>query len=399
MLSGVMIIMIPYIAFKKKAFTLSASYATVILLAFIFLAGINYLVLIVTTFIMLTVSAKAVQRVTKKEILDDLSKKTGTRDLIQLGANGGPAMICVLLFLCSGNQIFLYGYIAAIAEAYGDSMASLIGPRSRGRTINLATLKDIPPGLSGGVSLRGSVSCVFSCLFVTLIAFSLGLQTWRLLLVTFFSSISGCFLDSLMGATVQVKYRCNDCGKITEKETHCNKKTLVFSGVVHIDNDTVNIASNIFSAVFSIVLIIIIRALSIKIFLNYFVLFVLMMALTSFLHEVGHLIGCAIWKCKVLFVEFGCIKYSVIDKRLILKFKGESKCAFSTSNRRTARLVYLSGPAMNGLLAIVAAVSMLVSPSILGGLFLLSNTIKFALNIYPSHNTDGNMAFIVLKGV
>lgn len=398
LLSGLMAVIIPFLAYKKNAFTLAAASAAVALLALISLAGIKWLILIVLTFLLLIVAEKIVKKTIEKENIDDISKKTGARDLVQLGANGGAALICVLLYMWTKEQMFMCGYVTAIAEAFGDSMASSIGSTSRGKTINLATLEEMPSGLSGGVSFCGSVACCLSCFAITLIALVLGLQTWHQLMISFICSTAGCFLDSLMGATIQVKYKCKKCGKVTEKEKHCDEQTEYFSGKPFIDNDIVNISSNFFAATFAILFLAVFNVVPVNRMLEYTALFVLMLAVASLLHEIGHMIGCAIWKCTILSVKCGFINYDFSSKKISLRFKGKNNCAFSSNNKSRARMVYLSGPIMNGFLAVVALIWLLLSPALPWGFFLIANCLKFVFNLIPSKNTDGYMAFVVLRG-
>lgn len=397
LLLGLMAIAIPFLAYKKKAFTLSAAMVAVALLSVISISGIKWLILIVTSFLMLTVAEKVVKITTANENIEDISKKSGARDLVQLVANGGAALICVLLHMWTKESMFLCGYVAAIAEAFGDSMASTIGATSHGKTINLATFEEMPSGLSGGVSIRGSVACCLSCFAIALIALALGLQTWHQLLISFICSLAGCFLDSLMGATMQVKYICKKCGKVTEKAEHCGEKTEYYSGKPIVDNDMVNISSNLFATALAILLIAISRIILFNIMLNYVVLFIPMMAIASLMHEVGHLTGCAIWKCRVLSVKYGFIYYDNSSKTISLMLKGKNNCEFASNSKSKARMVYLSGPILNGLLSVIALIYMFPSPSLLWVLIFLSNFLKFVFNIFPSKYTDGYMALIALK--
>ena len=52
---------------------------------------------------------------------------------------------------------------------------------------------------------------------------------------------AGALVDSLLGATVQVQYRCPGCGQLTERRAHCDGQVTVrASGVPWIGNDAVN---------------------------------------------------------------------------------------------------------------------------------------------------------------
>lgn len=67
---------------------------------------------------------------------------------------------------------------------------------------------------------------------------------------------AGAMFDSLLGSFLQVKFRCPQCGAITEKEMHCGKETVRISGVRSINNDCVNLLSNAFTALISAALLI-----------------------------------------------------------------------------------------------------------------------------------------------
>ena len=57
-----------------------------------------------------------------------------------------------------------------------------------------------------------------------------------------------------LGASIQVKYKCEKCKKITERKEHCGKETNYYKGIKWIDNNLVNLLSN--AIVFIILLII-----------------------------------------------------------------------------------------------------------------------------------------------
>ena len=396
-LSVLMVVAIPFVAYRKKAFTLSAAVAAVVLLAIISFAGIKTLALIVASFLILSVVEKIIQYKKGETVAEEISKKTGARDLFQLGANGCAALLCILLFFLFGNHMYLCGYTAALAEALGDSMASSIGATSRGKTINLATLKETPPGLSGGVSIRGSVACVLSCAAIGLLSYVLELQDLYQMLIAIICGIIGCFLDSWLGASVQVKYQCLICGKITEKEMHCNEKTTIHSGIPYVDNDLVNVLSNMFSAALAIVLFLSLRTTTIRGVIENLLFFALFMIAASLLHEMGHLLGCAIWKCKVLAIKLWIINYDFNNRHFSINMRGKNNCVFSTQNKKKAKRVYLSGPCMNGILAIIGLVILFFQPSMIIGLFAIANVLKFICNIIPVNQTDGYMAFVALK--
>ena len=64
-------------------------------------------------------------------------------------------------------------------------------------------------------------------------------------------------MDSIFGSTIQVKYKCNVCSIITEKEEHCDNETTVVSGLKFINNDVVNCLSGLFVFLLSLMLFVI----------------------------------------------------------------------------------------------------------------------------------------------
>jgi uncharacterized membrane protein len=46
-----------------------------------------------------------------------------------------------------------------------------------------------------------------------------------------------------MGQTIQNKYKCSNCGKVTEKQVHCSKRGIKFAKYSFLNNDAVNFLS------------------------------------------------------------------------------------------------------------------------------------------------------------
>jgi len=59
------------------------------------------------------------------------------------------------------------------------------------------------------------------------------------------SGLLGSLADSWIGAKWQAMYRCNVCGKETERTTHCKQPTVTLRGVAWLNNDRVNMISSI----------------------------------------------------------------------------------------------------------------------------------------------------------
>ena len=58
------------------------------------------------------------------------------------------------------------------------------------------------------------------------------------------------FRDTYVGATVQVKYRCQDCQTVTEKIEHCGNVTIKDRGYRIFNNESVNLLCTVVAPLF-----------------------------------------------------------------------------------------------------------------------------------------------------
>ena len=119
-----------------------------------------------------------------------------------------PCLLAIILPLTGdGNYMAMsIAYISSIAVAAADTVASEIGVKdSRVRLIT--NFKKVPPGTDGGVSITGTLVAAGASLVTAAIGWVLifGLTFNVLLFIPAIAGIAGCFMDSLLGATVETK--------------------------------------------------------------------------------------------------------------------------------------------------------------------------------------------------
>lgn len=182
------------------------------------------------------------------------------RDWIQVCANGGVGALFALLFLLTGQRVFAACFAAAFAAANADTWAGEIGMLSRKPPVSVLDGRTLPRGTSGGVTLQGYLGAGLGALLIALIyllqGFSAGLADPRLfgeggmiLLTGFF----GAWIDSILGATLQAKYRCALAGDETERpyslteEGGSGPKNALIRGLPFMTNDAVNFFSGLAS--------------------------------------------------------------------------------------------------------------------------------------------------------
>ncbi len=243
------------VALKKKWLT-SGGVAMMFLQTYmiIIFGSLKLIIPMLLFFLLSSVISKVIDRIKGD---DTIEKKGSERDGWQVFANGSfPATLAVLGFFFP-ELPHLALYSIAICAAVSDTWSSEIGALSKGDPISIFTLRKVPKGISGGVSLLGTLGGFGGSFFVALIIWGLfsELLTFKMAMLIGFCGSLGTIIDSVLGALVQVKLRCSSCGKITESENHCGEKTNYHSGIKWINNDVVNWLSIGFTVIISAVII------------------------------------------------------------------------------------------------------------------------------------------------
>lgn len=185
-----------------------------------------------------------------------IHKKGSKRDWVQVFANGGIAGISALLYGLTGNLVALTMFGASLAASTADTWASEAGILSSAPPVSIITFKPVPPGMSGGVSLLGSVSAVAGALLIGSSwynAYGAQEELHFIMLATIItiSGVIGSFADSYLGATIQGHYWDSVNDLITERESRDGVKFELCRGIRWIDNDMVNLISNVIAVLFA----------------------------------------------------------------------------------------------------------------------------------------------------
>jgi uncharacterized protein (TIGR00297 family) len=237
-----------FITVKKRAFTLSAALtAGVILLTAAICGGFGGIFIVLGSYAVIFTVDLIFGKKTKSAT-SQISNKSGARDVAQVIVNFAVAVIAIILGKILSNEIFLVAYAVSLTECLADSLASDVGVLSQKDPIDICRMKRIKRGLSGGVSLLGTVSALLGCVAMSLISMIFWGFDLKYFLAILAVPMIGILIDSVLGSLVQAKYQCTECGKFTEKAVHCGKPTRHSGGLRIINNDAVNIISNFSSA-------------------------------------------------------------------------------------------------------------------------------------------------------
>lgn len=209
----------------------------------------NFGFVLLLAFLLFSVLIDKIKRKLRK-IYDDITKKSGARDSVQVIANGLVPASFALLYLVTGSYVFVIAYCTALAECFADTVASGLGMISK-KAFDPFRMKRVEVGISGGMSVIGTIaSLVFAFDFLT-IALIFKALTVKLWIICALCAFLGALFDSMLGSLLQAKYRCTKCSAITEKEMHCDNETELVCGLRWLNNDAVNLSSCIFASLLS----------------------------------------------------------------------------------------------------------------------------------------------------
>lgn len=239
----ILVVLAAVSAYKLNSLTLTGAFATV-LVGWATLAGFGGKGLFIMGTFFVTSSFWSKYKSEKKRLVEDKIKKSGARDAVQVLANGGVPAVLSLLYYYFPENVLLFMFIASLATANSDTWASEIGSISRSQPVHILSFRKVEAGTSGAMSLLGTTAAFFGALLIAIISHYLWNEvSLKVGIVIAIVGFIGNLIDTLLGATIQVKYMCTNCGLSTEKTVHCQQQTIRKSGFQFFNNDTVNFLS------------------------------------------------------------------------------------------------------------------------------------------------------------
>ena len=181
----------------------------------------------------------------RKTALADTDKRPA-RNAWQVLANGGVAAACAAAYGFTHSPVLAAAFAGAFAAAAADTWGTEIGTLARNAPRSIVTMRKVAAGLSGGVTLIGTLAEIAGALVVALTAWAAGIAPWWIVGVAGFA---GALVDSVAGATVQALRYCGRCDRFCETDPHaCGSSTVVVRGLGAINNDAVNFLATLTGA-------------------------------------------------------------------------------------------------------------------------------------------------------
>lgn len=140
----------------------------------------------------------------RKNRLGIAEERGGRRGAGNAFANTGvSAFAAVMAVLTYAHDPALLAFTAALVAGASDTVASEIGKAWGRRTFLVTTLRRVPPGTSGAMSLEGTLAGVVSAALLALAAYALGLVTLSGVWVVVAAATAGALVESILGATLE----------------------------------------------------------------------------------------------------------------------------------------------------------------------------------------------------
>ncbi len=243
--------------YKKRALSASGALgATLVGTAIFAFGGWRWGVLLVLFFA--SSSGFSFFKETEKQTVSEKFEKGHRRDIWQTLANGGVGALCAVMTVLFPSPVWGVAFVGAVATVTADTWATELGVLSRRLPRLITSGKRVAPGFSGGVTALGTAAAFLGALVIggaapmlAIVPASSMATGVTLALLFAVAGLSGALVDSLLGATVQILYRCPACASVTEQVVHhrcADTPTQYVRGIRWMNNDVVNFISSLAGA-------------------------------------------------------------------------------------------------------------------------------------------------------
>ena len=190
------------LAYKMKAADPEAVISEVIIcLLVIFFAGVTWFSLLLSFYLL--GSGFTRYKYSRKLELRIAQSRGGVRGYKNVYSNSLVPLAMAVCYGIYNSDLFLFAFVGAVATATGDTLASEIGETSRSNPRMITTLREVPPGVDGGVTLLGEVASLFGALVTGLLALVTGVAGHWGIVAAIVGGFLGTNFDSFLGATFQ----------------------------------------------------------------------------------------------------------------------------------------------------------------------------------------------------
>ena len=145
----------------------------------------------------------------QKEAEGIAEERSGMRGAGNVWGSALAATLCAIATLFSPflmKELFILGYVASFCTKLSDTTASEVGKAYGKTTYLITTLKPVPRGTEGAVSLEGTVAGALASVVLALIAWGIGMINPLGIVWCVIAAFIATTSESLIGATLESRF-------------------------------------------------------------------------------------------------------------------------------------------------------------------------------------------------
>jgi uncharacterized protein (TIGR00297 family) len=149
----------------------------------------------------------------QKEALGIAEKRSGARGPENVWGSALVGAVCAILifYLLTNNpnpdwiSLLLLGFVASFCTKLSDTCGTEVGKAYGRRTFLITTLRPVPRGTEGAVSLEGTLAGIVGSLVIALVGWIVGFVPLTGILICAIAAFIATTIESLIGATIEGK--------------------------------------------------------------------------------------------------------------------------------------------------------------------------------------------------
>ena len=148
-------------------------------------------------------------RMEQKEAEGIAEERSGMRGAGNVWSSALAATICAIATLfCPApyKYLFVLGYVASFCTKLSDTTASEVGKAYGKTTYLITTLKSVPRGTEGAVSLEGTLAGIAASAILAIIAWAIGMISPIGIIWCIVAAFVATTIESLIGATLESRF-------------------------------------------------------------------------------------------------------------------------------------------------------------------------------------------------
>jgi len=190
-----------YSSFRVGAADLSGLFSGALIgVLLIVFADVRWFLVMLAFFIIGSASTRF--QYARKKVMGVEQERGGARGYQNAFSNGLVGTGAAVIFGLTGDPLWAALFVGSIATATADTVASEIGVTG-GRPIMITTLKHVPEGTNGGITMRGEAASLLGSALVAGLALGLQIIPLPIFFICVLAGFLGTNIDSLIGATLE----------------------------------------------------------------------------------------------------------------------------------------------------------------------------------------------------